>query len=131
MKMEPKIQSARGFVLNKQAAPGSSPFEERHARQRLAWINGYRVGGVGEIASAKVATIQADMSPLGIAAKHIDADSQAYRFHLRIAYLTKRTRKRSRVFTGVGLGAEVDAIVGGKHGAARQKSAQEHQNCGD
>jgi hypothetical protein len=131
MKLESEIQSAHAFVLNKQAALGPSAFEEWHSRQRFAWINDYLVCGVGEIAAAKVATIQADMSLLRLAAKYVYADSQAQRFHLHIAYLSKQTRKRTGVLTGVGLGAKVDAIVGSKYGAARQKSAQERQNCGD
>jgi hypothetical protein len=77
MKVESNVQSARAFVLNKQAALGSSPFKEGHTRQRFAWINDYLIRGVGEIAAAKVATIQADISPLRIAPKQIYADSQA------------------------------------------------------
>jgi hypothetical protein len=75
--------------------------------------------------------MQVDISPLSIPAKHIYADSQAQRFHLRSACLAKQARKRAGVSAGVGLGAKVDSKVGSKYGAARQEGAGERQNCGD
>src|SRR6266550_2885319 len=61
-KIETEVKRTRTLVLNKQAAPGSSPFKERHARQRLERIDGHRVGGTSEKAAARVAAVQIDRS---------------------------------------------------------------------
>jgi hypothetical protein len=127
--MESEIKGAYAFVLNKQATPGASAFEERHSRQRLACVDRYRVGRVGEIAAAKVSPIQVDGSSTWLTSKYVNADPQPQQFQLRTACLAEQARKRAGVFTSRGLGAKVDAIVFSEYGATRQQSHKKREKC--
>ena len=114
--MKFQIESTHAFVLNKQTTPGPGPLEERYSGRWLEWIDSYGAAGIGEIAAAGIATIQANMSEHGITAEYIHAECQPQRFHL--AEHTRPNRQSSEPASRR-IGAEVDAEVCSKHVVGR------------
>jgi hypothetical protein len=130
-KMETQVEGARALILKKQSASRSRSLEEGHSRLRLVRIHGYRVSGTVKIAAADIAAVHVCVSRIGMSAEYDQADRQPQRFQLPAAPLVKQTCKRAGIMAGIGLDAEVDAIIGGERGVDRQKSREERKDRDD
>ncbi len=130
-KMESEIERAHTFVLDEQGPPGPGPPKERHSIQRFARIDSHRASGTREIATARIAAIQSDVSGRRISTRSVHADDKSQRFHFCITYVAKPAMKRAGIPAPNRIGAKVDAVVFSKREAGRQKSTKEQQNCRD